>query len=158
MAAVTSWVLYNTVQTGQQIRKSYYAVTASSGVLYRESLIYNDLNQQGAKPFQPQPVAANDADAMDCAEATCYVPGTTNAGEAPLVWTLQKQTVNGAKVEELWSAPTPTGATTAGFLYRTTTCYLGVNASGAKPFQPQPVQLTQYGIKCCSQTLMVAGA
>lgn len=154
MSAVSSWTLYNTQQNAEQIRKSYYAV-GTAGVMYREAIIYNDLNQQGSKPFQPAPVPVNDADALCCAEDTCYVPGTTNSSQAPLTWTLQSQTQNGGKVEELWSAPTPTGATTAGFLYRTTTYYLGQNASGSKPFQPSPNPIRQYGVKCVDQSIVV---
>lgn len=154
MSAQTSWTLYSTTQTGEQIRKSYYAV-GTAGVMYRESVIYNDTNQQGSKPFQPSPQPTNDADAMYCAEASAYVPGTTNAGQAPLTWTLQSQKTNGNKIEELWSAPTPTGATTAGFLYRTLTYFLDKSTAGASPFRPSPAPVTQDRAKNIGISLVV---
>lgn len=147
------WTEYASSKNGEQIRKSLYALGAS-GVMYKEEVSYLDVNQQGSKPFQPSPLPTPSKGAKACAEAMVYIPMASPVLEA-LVWTLQSSYQEGEKYVELWSAPTPAGATTAGVIYRNTMTYLDVNDQGSKPFQPSPAPVQQLLSKAVSQSMVV---
>jgi hypothetical protein len=152
--AATAWTLYNTVTTNEQIRESYYAV-GSAGTMYKELIICTDPSVNGSKPFQPSPAPTNDHNGVKyTAEACFYIPEASPAG-TPLVWTQVSATQNGDRYDELWTAPTPAGATTAGTIYRNTTSFFDQAAQGSRPFQPSPPIVQRKSCKFVSQSCTV---